>query len=374
MGHQSDMRGELAGISILEVFSTIIKKRLSQCSVRSKVNGFSKSIHIKKNRIIHVTSENPDDSFYNYLSTGSAVREPDMKKACPRGEVKGLELRRALIEHDLLTYEQLWSLVQEYQQHLLSGFSAEFTGTWEIDEETDELNENIKLDIPIEKFLLEQIRNGSAGKNAHKKFEMIEEVFFKNSQRQLPDSILPYEKHVLELCMKYRNLDRVVEKSELKNEDTLKYVYFFYLIDVLSTEKISEPPERQAKDHLSANIFFSSYEEALKHYNLKFEMIFKILSKEIGPVAASILSKSIDDIRENLPVYLKGAEIDKNGSLIDRKILKKVWYHDYETHSSEFVRGLEELLYAQIYAVKKNLGLDYENQILKWLNGTGIQK
>ncbi|MCK5222220.1 MAG: hypothetical protein KAR14_11620, partial [Candidatus Aminicenantes bacterium] len=65
------------------------------------------------------------------------------------------------------------------------------------------------------------------------------------------------------------------------------------------------------------------------------------------------------------------AEIDKNGRLIDKKILKKVWYHDFENHSSEFVRGLEELLYAQIFAVKKNLGIDYENQILRWLKGTG---
>ena len=192
-----------------------------------------------------------------------------------------------------------------------------------------------------------------------------------NKNPELPADILPFEQHVLNLCIKLRNMDMILKESELKEKDTLKYIYYFYLIDVLSTEKPSKIGENLKEDYLSMNISFSSYEEALKHYNIKFEMIYKIISKEIGPVALSILSNSIDDIRDNLPVFLKGAEIDKNGKLIDKKILKKVWYHDYENHSSEFVRGLEELLYAQIFAVKKNLGIDYENQILRWLKGTG---
>lgn len=187
----------------------------------------------------------------------------------------------------------------------------------------------------------------------------------------MPENIFPYEKHILKVCKKHRELDRIIEKSELMETDTLKYIYYYFLIDVISTEKTSVKKELGGREYNSISISFSSYEEALRHYNLKFEMIFKLLSKEIGPVALSILSNSIDDIRDNLPIFLKNAEIDKNGKLVEKKILKKVWYHDFENHASDFVRGLEELLYAQIYAVKKNLGIEYENQILKWLKGTG---
>ena len=46
-----------------------------------------------------------------------------------------------------------------------------------------------------------------------------------------------------------------------------------------------------------------------------------------------------------------------------------MWYHDFDEHIGEFLRGLEEILYTEIYAVKKHLGVEYEQQVLKWISG-----
>jgi hypothetical protein len=104
---------------------------------------------------------------------------------------------------------------------------------------------------------------------------------------------------------------------------------------------------------------------------MKYELIFRVLSKEIGPIALSILSRAITGIIGNLPAYLKKVQLNPDGSLKKDFIIKSLWYHDFDTYVGEFLRGLEEILYAEIYAVKEHLGIEYEQQILRWINQIG---
>lgn len=96
-----------------------------------------------------------------------------------------------------------------------------------------------------------------------------------------------------------------------------------------------------------------------------------MLTKEIGPVALSILYRAIEDIHENLPAYLQNIELTPDGRLPEDTISKALWYHDFSKNVGEFLRGLEEILYAEIFAVKRHLGVEHEQQVLKWLNGIG---
>jgi len=371
MDHVFEMKGVFNSSDIVEILSMILKSDKQECKLELTINDHSKKILIKNNKISFIYSNDLKENFYEYLKNNTGLEESDLDKAKASVFGNGSRLGKELVESDLITYEELWSYVENHQKLLLKNISESVSGEYNLDWGSVDISENIELNIPIESFLLEKIRNNEFADFIQVKFEIVNELFIINKNPELPADILPFEQHVLSLCLKLRDIDLILRASELKEADTLKYIYYFYLIDVLSTEKKPVPEIDLKEDYLSMNISFSSYEEALKHYNIKFEMIYKIVSKEIGPVALSILSNSIDDIRDNLPVFLKGAEIDKNGRLIEKKILKKVWYHDFENHSSEFVRGLEELLYAQIFAVKKNLGIDYENQILRWLKGTG---
>ena len=371
MNHVFEMKGSFTNTDIIEIFSMILKSDHNNCSLELTIGEYSKKIVIRKNKIVFIYSNDPGETFYKYINNNSDLKESELEKAVSFGIENRSRLGKALVELDLINYEELWGFVSQHQETLLENILGSESGEYSLDYGFEELSENIELNIPIEKIILERIRNSGYSEYITRKFEIVNEIFIINKNYELPESIQPYEKHILDLCIKYRDMDKILNLSELKDGDTLKYIYYFHLVNILSTEKAPERVGNSKEDYLYSNISFSSYEEALKHYNIKFEMIYKILSKEIGPVAISILSNSLDDIRENLPVFLKGAEINKNGKLSDKKILKKVWYHDFENHSSEFVRGLEEILYAQIYSVKKNLGVDYENQILRWLKGIG---
>jgi hypothetical protein len=104
---------------------------------------------------------------------------------------------------------------------------------------------------------------------------------------------------------------------------------------------------------------------------MKYELIYKTLSKEIGPVALSILLKAIQDILDNLPAYFRKIQLTPDGRIDEDTVLKLVWYQDFNRAIGDFLRGLEEILYTEVYAVKRHLGVDYEQQVLKWINRIG---
>ena len=114
---------------------------------------------------------------------------------------------------------------------------------------------------------------------------------------------------------------------------------------------------------------FTSFNEALKHYNALFEMIFKMLKKEIGPIALSISQNALEEIRESLPGPFRKTEIMPDGKLSDELLQKTIWFGDMAKKMDEFISALDEILYAQIYAVKKNLGNEHEQQVLRWVRG-----
>jgi hypothetical protein len=213
----------------------------------------------------------------------------------------------------------------------------------------------------------------------YKKLERIDQLFPYKMDSVGTMDLKPYELHVLQMAEKESGIKKILKMSELLKFDTLRVLYMFMVLDVLSPEKIELPVKRSFDPSGRKTVFseeqgvirnstFISFDEALEYFNLKYEMIYKILSKEIGPIALSILSKSIEDISDKLPFFLKKVALKPDGSVQKTPILKSVWYYDFEQYIGQFVKGLEEILYAEIYAVKKHLGIEYEQQILKWIH------
>ncbi len=371
MGTVAELKGSFSKTNIIEVFSEIIKSEISGCHLVINEGPYSKKIWIKAGLIKFVYTDDPDESYCNFLRTEFKIKETDLNKAIELKKKGNIRLGKACTSLGIMDYGQLWESVIGHQKFLLNSINNCKKGDYSIELQGNSDRENIRIDLPLVKYILEFIRSDFGSGKYSKYFDNIKEVYLTEKGKTIFPDLNPFESHILELLRKTVNVQEIINTSELNKDDTLKYIYYFFLIDMLTERKL-EIKENSINADLNLSSSFSSYEEALRHYNIKFEMIFKLLTKEIGPVALSILSNSIDEIRDNLPVFLRSLEMDKNGKLNEKKVVKKMWYHDFESYSFEFVRGLEEVLYAQIYAVRKNLGIDYEHQVLKWLNGTRI--
>jgi hypothetical protein len=283
----------------------------------------------------------------------------------------GIRFGKSLVKMKIFTYENLFHWVEEHLRWIaFSCFNID-KGEYLIDSLDLKKMENIGLNLNVLPFLVTGFRYLKNYSYIRELIESVDDIYLIKSDLISLMDLKKFELHIFNLLKTNNRVNDILAKSELSNDDTYKILYMFFLTEVISENKPGiEKDIKNSLNIVSSPRFFSSYNEALKYYNSKYEMIFKMLSKEIGPIAISILSGAIESISENLPSYLKDITINANGKLNEDQILKKVWYNDFEENLPFFLKGLEEILYAEIFAVKKNLGIDYEKQILQWINIT----
>ncbi|MCK5055054.1 MAG: DUF4388 domain-containing protein [Candidatus Aminicenantes bacterium] len=332
-----------------------------------------KTVIIENRKIVFASSNSIDDSLGNYLLNQKVI-EKDIYDRISEYIVKHRKrFGRALIELGYLNYDQLWKWVQKHLQMIVFSLFDIKQGEYRILINPEQDIENIVLDLDMLVVIVEGMRGFRCEDFFHRKFAGVKNLYASNTRIIHRLDLKPYEIHIYDLVKRQASFENVLKASELLRFDTLRILYLFLLLEIISTEKknLHPPPkEEDQEENGVGKSAFKSFEEALKFYNMKYEMVYKVLSKEIGPIAFSIFSRAVEDIMDNLPHYFRRIKLTPNGS-INKEFLKSVWYHDFDKYAGGFLRGLEEILYAEVYMVKKHLGVDQEQQVLKWLMRTG---
>jgi hypothetical protein len=392
-------QGELKEGNIFSILYRIYKEDISGVLVVQGEN-FEKKMIIRDRKIVFAASNQKIDSFGDYL-LGSNLITRDIYRAADRFMSENKKrFGRALIELNYFTYDQVWTWVPNHLKSIVFSFFKVRSGTYRImgvgEHQENIDNENIVLDMDILDVIVEGARQFESGGVVEKRFETVEHLYVNPANTFLVDrlNLKPYEIHVFNLVNQESGLKTIVKRSELLEFDTLCLLYVFLVLEIISTRKSEERktktpvqkpetfPELEIleepfagstssaapESRLSA---FNSFEEALKYYNLKYEVIYKVMLKEIGPISLSLLLKAIEDIKDNLPSYFQKVQLNPDGTVNEDVILKALWYYDFDRHIGDFLRALEEVLYTEIYAVKKHLGVEYEQQVLKWIRGIG---
>lgn len=337
---------------------------------------FEKRLIIEEGKIVFAASDRQEDAFGNFLLNRGLIDEEMFDRASSHMAEHSKRFGRSLIELGYFHYEQIWTWVPQHLKSIVFSFFDIQTARYRVLVEPDRDVENIVLDMDILSVLVEAIRTFKSEKFLRKTFENINHLFVCNTMLMTRLGLKPYENHVFDLVKRESRLDRILKGSELLEIDTLRFLFLFLVMEIINTKKCTEKPdsipEMEELEPVAPRFSaFSSFEEALRYYNMKYELIYKVMLKEIGPISLSLLSKAMEDIMENLPAYFQKARLTHSGGIDEDPLLKAIWYHDFDQHIGEFLRGLEEFLYTEIYAVKKHLGEEYEQQVLKWINGIG---
>lgn len=373
------LSGQIRGLDFPHILFNIHKKSISGV-VEIKTAGWTKRLVVQNQKIVLAMSDSEKDSLKDHLLRGKTIDKATAQEASDLMAKKGVRFGRALIELGRLDYEQLWQAVRDQMRAMVFSLFDLENGDYEIDTGHREWAENIVLDEGIQSVIIGGMRRFDNEKLLYKRLKDLHQVYVYKPDSIERAALKPHEIHVLDLVGGESQVKEIIKKSELLKFDTLRVLFTLLVLEALSTEKVDIPPRRRFKhqpadrssspehDAMIPGSSFMSFDEALGYFNMKYEMIYKILSKEIGPIALSILSKAIEDISEKLPFFMKKVTLDSDGCVKKNPILKSVWYYDVDRYIGEFVKGLEEILYAEIYAVKKHLGIDYEQQILKWIN------
>lgn len=372
MDNYLPVEGAVREGDIFSVLVNIFKNSISGHLVL-KSGDVEKKIIIEDRKIVFAVSDSLDDSLGNYLLKEKIIDRDIYEKTSDYILVHKKRFGRALIELGYMNYDQLWQWVQNHLQMIVYSIFDLDNGSYRIVINQEQDIENIVLDLEILEVLVEGIRRFRSEEYLYRKFEKVKNLYTCNSLLIHQLDLKSYEIHVYDLVKRQPEVEKILESSELLEFDTLRILYLYLLLEIISTEKKGKKPavEDEAEEGNGISLStFKSFEGALKSYNMKYELVFKVLSKEIGPIALSILSRAIEDIMENLPHYFRRIKLNANGS-INEEFLKSVWYHDFVKYAGGFLRGLEEILYAEVYMVKKHLGVEQEQQVFKWLKKIG---
>ncbi len=354
-------------------FATILAQMHGQAldgQLKIATARFHKTLWLENGRIIFAQSSLAEDSLGRFLLGRGIIDETIFEKSRRHMQKNQTRHGRALLEMGILTPELLWTEVAAHLRAIVFSLFTLRTGKYDIGPLPVSESENIILDIPVPQVILEGIR-------CIQDQGFIEERFAENMvlypappAGHLPVSLKPYESHVLSLVAEAAPLATVVQRSELLRFDTLKILYSLLKLELLCDRKPAAHQPTPSLIHQQPTTF-TSFEETLQYYNARFEYIYRVLSKEIGPVAHSILFDSITAIMESIHPCFQNLEIRNDGRIDEKSIMKSVFYENFNENSNEFLKGLEEILYAEIYAVKRHLGKDQEKLILRWIRECG---
>ncbi|HNX98137.1 MAG TPA: DUF4388 domain-containing protein [Candidatus Aminicenantes bacterium] len=368
--------GNLAECDFAQVLRSAGERQVSG-RLRIAVESFEKSVHLSENRVLFTTSSVPEDHLGNYLVRCGVIDQEVYAQSSRYMLEKKIRHGRALQELGVLNGERLWTSVIAHMKQILFSLLPLTRGTYEFyPGETGE-NENIRIDESIPDLILEGVRTIRDERFLTHAFLEAGDYYLCRPESEWPCRLKPHELHVVQLVRRHVHFTEIVKRSELLPRETLKTLYLLRALGLISA---TPPDVSQAVSPVASALpvaegkprpLFSSFEECLRFYNAKYAIIFRTLSKEIGPVALTILHDAIRGIQGSIPAYFQNFQLAADGTIDEKSIMKSMWYLSFADNVAAFLTGLEEILYAQVYAVRKHLGAEFEQQVLQWIQESG---
>ena len=112
-------------------------------------------------------------------------------------------------------------------------------------------------------------------------------------------------------------------------------------------------------------------QKILDTFNAKCSYIYKSVSKELGPVALNLMEKSIEEIKPHLSQHFQRIRLGIDGKIDLQSVLKFNIIKSDRNTIQLVIKSLNEILVAEILAVKKSLGSEFESTLIKNLETIG---
>jgi hypothetical protein len=177
--------------------------------------------------------------------------------------------------------------------------------------------------------------------------------------------LAPSEKHVLRILRQSRRLEDLYALSQTGRRETEKVVFSFLTLGLAGVTPAAgaakTPPETSS----------AGLEKIWNGFNDKCSYIHKYISKEIGPVGLSVLEKALEEVRTRLTPPFQGLELRADGRVEFSPFpLMSLTLFTEETRKN-FIHLLNEVLVAEVLAVKKALGNAHEAMVVRNLEKIG---
>jgi len=195
----------------------------------------------------------------------------------------------------------------------------------------------------------------------------------KSVQKHAPEEwdqiyLEPPEEYLLNVAANSKDLKNVYDTSELGKKETQKTIFALLSLGILSPT-LSKTPRGIIHGFSSAEL-----ERILEAFNAKSSYIFKYISKKLGPVAMNVIEKCIEDIKPDLSPSFQKIRVGADGKFEVSSLLESPSSHIDDERKNTLLKSLNEILAAEVLAVKRSLGNEHESALVKGLEKIGEER
>lgn len=173
--------------------------------------------------------------------------------------------------------------------------------------------------------------------------------------------LTPADLYVWNLLQTPQTFNWLIQNSWLGPTETRKTVLILTCLRLLDFNR------QETGEIDNGQIAGPDLEKCLLQFNEKANLIQRYIAKQLGPVAFNLLEKSYRETQDSLDPIFRNLEIKPDGSFEPRAMLKISLNSLDQREKKIILRGFDEILAAELLLVKKTLGNQHEENLVKLL-------
>jgi hypothetical protein len=352
------LKGQLAQLPIPDILQHL--RMSGSTGILTLVSGGArKALYVKDGRVVFASSNLPNDRLGELLIREGKITVEEYE-ASIRSLSKGKRQGRVLVEMGALSPKDLWESVQAQVKEIVYSVFQWDDGQFHFEESALPEKERITVDLDSVDLILAGIRRVEAHgrlQNRYPDSELVLEALPSDHQPLME----PYEEHVRRLVDGERSVGEISRESEIGDSETLKVLYAQLAAGLMRVKGRKVRPFDH--DFVPQDTLYS----VATSFNQMYGYVFRYMVREVGPIAENVLEKYLGTLRESRKDVFAGVRLQKDGTLDPAVIERNLGKMPEEQKRLVLVDALNELLYAELLAVKRTLGAAHESTIVRTL-------
>jgi hypothetical protein len=352
------LKGQISELPVPDILQHL---RQSQATgiLTLVAGGARKALYLKDGRVVFASSNLPNDRLGEILLREGKITVEEYE-ASIKAITKGKRQGKVLVEMGALSPKDLWEGVQFQVKEIVYTVFQWDEGQFHFEESSLPEKERITVDLDIQDLILAGLRRVDAGGRLQSRYPETDSVL-ERAVPDVPSPLEPYETHVLRLIDGERSVLDICRESEIGDNETMKVLYALVATGVARVK--GKKVVTLDQDFVPVDTIYS----VLDSFNQMYSHVFKYMVREVGPIAENVLEKYLGTLRDARKDVFGGVKLQKDGTLDVAVIERNLSKFPEEQRRSLLVDGLNELLYAELLAIKRTLGAEHEAAIVKAL-------
>jgi hypothetical protein len=342
----------------------ILWQREATGRLRIRRGAAETQLQFDKGRIVLDKGSFPEKDFLKALVKKSVLPAEAARQCEERAAEAGISRIRAIGELGLVPPLPLWNLMESFFVRHMFPLFEKMGGPFSYEPGVP-LADGERLGLlPTPDLILQGVRQIQNGALLDRLLPEENEPIYIASPHFLHRLALePHERYALALLQHSPNLKAFYERSELGRAQSRKVLFALACLDILAAPE-KAPKARPAGDGAGAPA-------VLEALNEKCAYVHKYIAKQIGPLAHTILGNSLEEARAHLGPVFQKMKLLADGRVAIDPALEATASHLSEELYRTLLQGFDEILAAEVLAVKKALGPAHESALVRTLEKVG---